>query len=158
MSRNNDRLETIISKTVRIKGDIATDSGLRLDGQIEGKVEVGSILITGKDSLIKGDVHCKEAIIAGRIEGNVFATDAIEMQTGASIFGDIHCKQLIIQKDCFFEGKCQMVERKEELVTVWAEPRKIEKASSFYFYCYYYFEFSLGNAAQSLSTKRCTHL
>jgi cytoskeletal protein CcmA (bactofilin family) len=118
MSRNEERLDTIIGKMVRIKGDITTDSGLRLDGQIEGNVDVGSILITGKGSLIKGDIRCKEAIIGGRIEGNISASNAVEMQTGASIFGDVHCKSLIIQKDCFFEGKCQMVERKEELVTV----------------------------------------
>jgi cytoskeletal protein CcmA (bactofilin family) len=118
MSRNEERLDTIIGKTVRIKGDIITDTGLRLDGQIEGNVDIGSILITGKDSFIKGDIRCKEAIIAGRIEGNIFVANVIEMQTGATIFGDINCKRIIIQKDCFFEGKCQMVERKEELVTV----------------------------------------
>lgn len=118
MSRNEERLDTIIGKTVIIKGDIITDSGFRLDGQIEGNVDAGAIIITGKDSLIRGNIRCKEAIIAGRIEGNIFVSEVIEMQTGATIFGDINCKRIIIQKDCFFEGKCQMTERKEELVTV----------------------------------------
>jgi len=117
MSRDEEKLDTIIGKTVRIKGDIKTDSGLRLDGQIEGNVEVGSILITGKDSFIKGDIRCKDAIVAGRIEGNISVANVLEMQSGATIFGDIQCKSLVIQKDCFFEGKCQMVERKEEFVT-----------------------------------------
>lgn len=118
MSRNEERLDTIIGKAARIKGDIVTDTGLRLDGQIEGNVEVGSILITGKDSFIKGDIRCKDAIVAGRVEGNLYVSNSLEMQSGAAIFGDIQCKQLVIQKDCFFEGKCQMGERKEELVTV----------------------------------------
>ena len=108
MGKNEDRLDTVIGKNARIKGDLITDGGVRLDGQVEGNIEAQSIIITGKDSLIKGDVHCKDAILAGRIEGHVFATDAIEMQTGASVLGDIHSKHLVIQKDCFFEGKCQM--------------------------------------------------
>lgn len=117
MSKNDERLDTIIGKNVRIKGDIITETGLRFDGQIEGNIEVGSILITGKESFIKGDIRCKDAIVAGRIEGNLYVANALEMQSGAAIFGDIQCKRLIIQKDCFFEGKCQMAERKEEFIT-----------------------------------------
>jgi len=118
MSKNEERLDTIIGKTVKIKGDVMTDTGLRLDGQVDGNVDVGAVLITGKDSLIKGNIRCKEAIIAGHIEGSIIVSDVIEMQTGATIKGDINCKRIIIQKDCFFEGKCQMSEQKEELVTV----------------------------------------
>ncbi|MDH5186500.1 MAG: polymer-forming cytoskeletal protein [candidate division WOR-3 bacterium] len=111
MGKNEDRLDTVVGKNARINGEIATESGLRLDGQVDGNVDVQSILITGKDSLVKGNIRCKEAILAGRLEGNIYA-DTIEMQTGASTFGDIHCKHLVIQKDCFFEGKCQMSEQK----------------------------------------------
>ena len=156
MSKNKERLDTIIGKAVRIKGDIITDTGLRLDGQIEGNVEVGSILITGKDSLIKGDIRCKDAIVAGRIEGNIYISNGLEMQSGATIFGDIQCKRLIIQKDCFFEGKCQMVERKEDLVTVWVKPGKIEKSKTsnlrFHYYCH--FKLALGDATKSISAQR----
>ena len=114
MGKNEDRLDTVIGRNSRIKGDINTEGGLRLDGQVEGNIDVQSVLITGKESLVKGEIRCKEAILAGRIEGNIFASGAIEMQTGAALFGDIHCKHLLIQKDCFFEGKCQMAGQEGE--------------------------------------------
>ena len=114
MGKNEDRLDTVIGKNARIKGDINTEGGLRLDGQVEGNIDVQSVLITGKESFVKGEIRCKEAILAGRIEGNIFASGAIEMQTGAALFGDIHCKHLLIQKDCFFEGKCQMAGQEGE--------------------------------------------
>lgn len=103
-----DRLDTFIGRTTNIKGNIATQGSIRIDGKIEGNVQVSEAVITGPESLIKGNVNCKDAIIAGRIEGSVYAQETVELQSGASIMGDINCGNLIIGKNCFFEGKCHM--------------------------------------------------
>lgn len=106
--KNIDRLDTFIGRSTNLKGTLSTASSIRIDGQLEGDVNTSETLITGPESLIKGNVSCKDAVIAGRIEGNIIATENVELQSGANITGDITCGNLVIGKNCFFEGKCHM--------------------------------------------------
>jgi cytoskeletal protein CcmA (bactofilin family) len=103
-----DRLDTFIGVTTSIKGNIGTQGSIRIDGQVEGNVDVSEAVITGPESFVKGNVICRDAVIAGRIEGNINAYENVELQTGAKVNGDITCGNLIIGKNCFFEGKCRM--------------------------------------------------
>ena len=84
-----------------------------MDGQVEGRMDVSEILVTGPKSLLKGDLNCRSAVIAGRIEGDVYAAEGVELQTGAQVFGNISCKGLVIQPDCLFQGNCSMVQASE---------------------------------------------
>jgi cytoskeletal protein CcmA (bactofilin family) len=107
-NRDQGRLDTVIGPETSVKGDFRVAGGVRLDGNVEGRMDVTETLVTGPKSLLKGEVHCRDAVIAGRIEGNVFAAEAVELQTGAQVFGNISCKGLVIQRDCVFHGNCAM--------------------------------------------------
>jgi cytoskeletal protein CcmA (bactofilin family) len=108
-----DRLDTFVGRTTGINGSITTQGSVRVDGQIEGNINVSETIITGNESFIKGIIKSKNAIIAGRVEGNIIVSECIELQPGANVNGDITCGSLIIGKNCFFEGKCHM-ETKEQ--------------------------------------------
>jgi len=110
-----DRLDTFIGVTSNVKGNVNTQGSIRIDGQVEGNIDVSDSIITGPNSLIKGNIFCKDAIISGRIEGNVNALETVELQTGANVSGDITCGNLIIGKNCFFEGKCHMSGKEQKL-------------------------------------------
>ncbi len=103
------KLDTIIGEETVLKGDCRVNGGMRLDGQAEGKIDVADTFLTGPRSFLKGEAHCRNAVIAGRIEGNIFATETVELHTGAQVFGNITCRGLVIQPGCFFEGGCSMV-------------------------------------------------
>jgi len=110
MSKNpsEGKLDTVIGPDTNVKGDFKVSGCLRLDGQVEGKVEVAETLLTGAKSIIKGNVQCRDAVIAGRVEGDIVAAETVELQSGAQVFGDVKCRGLIIQRDCFFQGNCAM--------------------------------------------------
>jgi len=108
--RTEGRLDTVIGPETSVKGDFRVAGGVRLDGQVEGRMDITETMVTGPRSLLKGELHCRDAVIAGRIEGNVFAAETVELQTGAQVFGDISCKGLVIQKDCVYHGNCSMVQ------------------------------------------------
>jgi cytoskeletal protein CcmA (bactofilin family) len=109
-SRDQGKLDTVIGPETSVKGDFRVAGGVRLDGQVEGRMDITETLVTGPRSLLKGEVHCRDAVIAGRIEGNVFAAETVELQTGAQVFGNISSKGLVIQRDCVFQGNCTMVQ------------------------------------------------
>jgi cytoskeletal protein CcmA (bactofilin family) len=102
------RLDTFVGKSTTLKGNIIIQGSIRIDGQIDGDIEVSETLICGNESFIKGNVICKSAVIAGRIEGNINAQTVVELQSGANVLGDITCASLVIDKNCYFDGKCNM--------------------------------------------------
>lgn len=108
VGRNEGKLDTLIGPETIVKGDLRVGGSLRLEGQIEGRVDVAETLQTGSRSLLKGEVHARECIIAGRVEGDIHSSENTELQSGANVRGNIYCKGLVIQRDCIFQGSCSM--------------------------------------------------
>lgn len=104
------RIDTLIARSVRVKGDIEFAGGLHLDGQvaggiradpgtpsslsvsdtgsIEGSVEVTDLVLHGT---VRGDIVAHGRVVLGasaRVEGNVYY-DIIEMTLGAQISGKL---------------------------------------------------------------------
>jgi len=104
------RIDTLIGKASRVKGDLGFAGGLHLDGaiagnvqaepgtpsslsvsesgSIEGNVDVPSVMLNGQ---VKGDIHARERLVLGasaRVEGDVFYS-VIEMTLGAQIMGKL---------------------------------------------------------------------
>ncbi|MGQ9707916.1 MAG: bactofilin family protein [bacterium] len=112
--KTSGRLDTLIGSETALKGDLRVSGGLRLDGKVEGRLDIGDVFLTGPRSFLKGDVFCRCAVVAGRIEGNISASETVELQSGAQVFGNIACRSLVIQPGCFFEGSCAMVKGEKE--------------------------------------------
>jgi cytoskeletal protein CcmA (bactofilin family) len=107
-NQNDGRLDTVIGPQTSVRGDFRVTGGVRLDGQAEGRMDVSETVVTGPKSLLKGELHCRAAVIAGRIEGDIYAEEIVELQTGAQVYGNISSKGLVIQPDCMFQGNCSM--------------------------------------------------
>jgi cytoskeletal protein CcmA (bactofilin family) len=107
-NRSEGKLDTVIGPDTGVKGDFQVTGSLRLDGRVEGKVEVSESVLSGPKSMLDGELHCRDAVIAGRVQGDVHATDTVELQTGSHVVGNIRCSGIIIQRDSFFQGNCTM--------------------------------------------------
>jgi len=108
-NRNDGRLDTVIGPETNVRGDFRVTGGVRLDGQVEGRMDISETIVTGPKSLLKGELHCRSAVVAGRVEGDIFADEGVELQRGAQVYGNVCCKGLVIQPDCMFQGSCTMV-------------------------------------------------
>lgn len=107
-NQNDDRLDTVIGPQTSVNGDFHVTGGVRLDGQVEGKMDISETIVAGPKSLLKGELRCRTAVLAGRIEGDIHAEGVVELQTGAEVYGNVHSKGLVIQPDCLFQGNCSM--------------------------------------------------
>jgi cytoskeletal protein CcmA (bactofilin family) len=103
------RIDTLIGKAARVRGDVEFQGGLHLDGHIagsvsaadadatlsvsetgsiEGPVQVPNVLLEGS---VKGDIRARERVVLGataKVEGNVYY-GIIEMSLGAQIMGKL---------------------------------------------------------------------
>ncbi len=90
------------------KGDLKTDSDIKLDGRMNGTLVTKGKLVLGETGFITGDVHCKSAVISGRIEGKVFVDELIMLQSSSKIDGDMVVSKIAIEPGAVFNGNCKM--------------------------------------------------
>lgn len=110
--RNNTSITSVICKGGVCNGSLKIDGGLRIDGTVEGEVQVSGLLTVGKNGVIKGNVMAEQVVVGGKIEGTVRAEKQLELHSGSRIEGDIYTRSLIVEENVFFEGMCKMT-RKE---------------------------------------------
>jgi cytoskeletal protein CcmA (bactofilin family) len=91
-----------------IKGDLASEGDLRIDGRIEGNVTSKSKIAMGASSEIKGNVKARSADISGRIDGDIEINETLFLRSSAKVYGNITTAKLVIESGAEFNGSCTM--------------------------------------------------
>lgn len=110
---NNNRTETtnknrsahnsLVAGTV-IKGNLRSETDIRIDGTLEGNLESTAKVIIGPSALITGDISCQSIVIQGKIEGNILAQSYLHIQETGKVEGNITTHKLIIEDGAVFNG------------------------------------------------------
>jgi cytoskeletal protein CcmA (bactofilin family) len=100
------RVTAWIGQGVVIEGRITSAQDLRIDGKVEGTIEVGSHgLILGASASVKANLVARSILISGAVIGNVTATDRVDLQPTGSVVGDINAPRLVIVDGAVVKGK-----------------------------------------------------
>ncbi len=110
MKNQKLNITTLIGKGAVMEGDFAAPGCVRIDGRINGNVNVEGTVVVGTCGEIKGNVKCAGLIVGGDIEGNIIAPERAELASTARVIGDIHTGNIIIDENAIFQGKCVMSE------------------------------------------------
>ncbi len=100
--------ESIVGPSVKIDGDLKSQSNLRIDGTVTGKVKTSQNLYVGDSANISADVEAENAVISGIVQGNVKVSGALMLGKNGRLIGDITCGTLEVEQGAFFSGKCSM--------------------------------------------------
>ncbi|PZF72960.1 bactofilin family protein [Taibaiella soli] len=99
---------TTISTGTVIKGDITSETNVRIDGKIIGNVQTKAKVVIGPEGEIEGDVTAHEADIVGKVTGNLFIKELLQLKDNCLINGNINSGKLQIEPAAVFNGNCQM--------------------------------------------------
>lgn len=100
-------IESTIGPNTHIKGDIQGDGGLRIDGIVEGTIEITGNLVVTESAKVRADVKASNISVAGAVQGNISATRVEILDTGR-IWGDLTVKSLLINEGAYFRGQTFM--------------------------------------------------
>jgi len=106
--QRNDNIKTFIAEGVEFKGQINSKGSLRVDGTLEGVIDVQGDLIIGPTGLLKGEVRAGNIILAGKLEGNPTASGKVEITSTGQLNGDVKCSVIIIEEGGLLEGTTKM--------------------------------------------------
>jgi|EP01029_Cantina_marsupialis_P000107 cytoskeletal protein CcmA (bactofilin family) len=114
MSRNNEVQPTavnLICDGTSIKGDVKASRDIRIDGYLNGKMDVNGKVVVGNTGKIEGDVKCKTIDVSGRVEGNIMASEMVNLKNTAVILGNIATDKISVEPGAKFTGTCKMGEQ-----------------------------------------------
>ena len=95
-----------IGQGVVVEGRITSTQDLRIDGNVEGTIEVGDHgLILGAQAEVKANLVARSIVISGTVIGNVTATDRLDLQPTGSVEGDIRSPRLVMADGATINGK-----------------------------------------------------
>ncbi|MBR2958802.1 MAG: polymer-forming cytoskeletal protein [Bacteroidales bacterium] len=100
----------IITDGTNIKGDITASGDFRLDGTLEGNIQLNGKLVVGDSGVVNGNVLCQNANIIGTVNGNLSVKELLSLHTSARVHGDILINKLSIEPGAVFSGKCRMID------------------------------------------------
>ncbi len=97
-----------IGKGTIINGEVLTESSLRVDGKVKGKIICKNTLTIGETGQIEGEVEASNAIVGGKVNGKLFIKQKLVLEAKSSLIGELKASKLIIDEGAIFQGNSDM--------------------------------------------------
>ena len=94
---------SIIGEDLTIRGNVTCKGEIQVDGEIEGDIRCGSLLL-GDKSQVRGGVVAEDVVVRGHLVGSITAL-RITLQGQCHVEGDILYQTLAMEQGAHFEGK-----------------------------------------------------
>jgi cytoskeletal protein CcmA (bactofilin family) len=116
---------TLISSGTTIKGDISSNSDLRIDGTIIGNINSNAKIVIGSSGVVEGDINGNHADIVGKTSGTIKVKELLQLRGECVVNGNIYAGKLQVEPTATFNGQCHMganvVDMQEKEAAVFAK-------------------------------------
>lgn len=116
---------SVISKALRITGQLESTEDIRIDGEVDGDIHGVSVTV-GAGAKVKGSVYGQTVELAGTIEGKIEAKKVVLTST-AHMAGDVIHQDIRIESGAYIDGHCRPGTNKIDKP---AEVKKVPAAAS----------------------------
>ncbi|RMZ59964.1 polymer-forming cytoskeletal protein [Chryseobacterium nematophagum] len=111
---NNEVITSIIGEDMIIKGDINSNTSIRIDGTIVGNVNAEKLIVLGEKANVTGNLKSKSIIIFGKLQGNI-NTNEMQLKMTGTVNGDISVKTIEIEMGGKYNGNLMMHDEQKEI-------------------------------------------
>jgi cytoskeletal protein CcmA (bactofilin family) len=101
---------SIVGAGMVVRGDLETDSVVKIEGKVEGNVRASTQVLVAKGGAVHGDIETAEVVVGGVVNGAIRARGRVEVQAGASIEGDITTLRISVAEGGTLNGRVKMGE------------------------------------------------
>ena len=107
-NRSAEKMETVIGPGVSFKGTLKAQSGVRVDGLMEGEIETSGNVIVGEKGQVLASIAAQNIYVAGYVKGNVAARGRLEISGKGKLWGDMSAAILAVEEGGVFRGSSTM--------------------------------------------------
>lgn len=105
---STEKILTVVGKDTIITGTLQGAGPVRIDGRVQGEVDVDGEVIIGEGAIIEAVVKGKNVQVAGHLTGNVVARGRLEILVTGLVVGDVDVQSLKVADGAVFRGSCIM--------------------------------------------------
>lgn len=98
-----------IGPSISIKGDLAGDEDLVIEGQIEGEIKFTNHSVTvGRQGRVQADVYGQSICIEGQVFGNLWGQDEVIIRQTGKVEGNLTAPRVTLEDGSSFRGAIDM--------------------------------------------------
>jgi len=124
-----DNFDTLIGKKATFEGTIKIQEPIRVDGVFNGEIMSESDIVIGEGAEIKGNIQCKNILLAGKVDGNIEATGQLHITGTGALYGDASIYSFIVDEKGILDGGCHMKKSEESKQPPSEDPSSTDKNS-----------------------------
>ncbi len=101
--------QAVISRKVKILGDISGQEDLLIYGTVEGNIEFReNNVIIGQGGKAHADISAKTILVEGEVKGELRGGEQVTIKPSGDVIGDIKAPRVILNDGCKFRGMIDM--------------------------------------------------
>jgi len=102
-------IESLVSASTRIQGDVQFTGGLHLEGSVAGSVRAplntASRLVVSEIAVIEGSVEAQVVELHGTVRGDIIASGRVALGPRARVEGNLHYGSIEMAAGAHIKGK-----------------------------------------------------
>ena len=103
----NLAIDTVIADGITLKGDIMGEGAIRIDGKVEGNVELNKGVILGEKAEVVGSIKSSEVVIYGKLIGDLTCKE-LHIKSSGRIDGNILVNSFSVEMGGKYNGSLKM--------------------------------------------------
>ena len=109
MTKSRSREPATIGPSISIRGDLAGDEDLIIQGRVEGTVSLQQNNLTiGKEGRVKANVFGRIIKVEGQVEGDLNGAEQVIVQESGNVRGNIIAPRVALEDGSRFKGSIDM--------------------------------------------------
>jgi len=109
----DQRITSVLSHGILCKGEISGIGDVRIEGSVEGQINIAGTLIIGKSGRVSCEnIQAKTVIVAGAVRGNITA-NTVEIRATGRVWGDIKTEVFTTEEGAFLRGQVRYEDQLE---------------------------------------------
>ncbi len=98
-----------IGPSIQIRGDLAGDEDLVVQGRVEGTITLKQNLVTiGQEGQVNATVNARVVVVEGRVEGDLNGEEQVMLKSSANVRGNIAAPRITVEDGAHFKGSIDM--------------------------------------------------
>ena len=107
--KTDSMIDTLVSGSTRIQGDVQFSGGLHLDGAVAGNVraaaDCASRLVVSESAVIEGSVEAQVVELHGTVRGDIQASGRVMLGPRARVEGNLQYGEIEMASGAHIKGK-----------------------------------------------------
>jgi cytoskeletal protein CcmA (bactofilin family) len=99
----------VIGPRIAVRGSIAGDEDLVIEGRVEGSVSLTGHLVVAEPGTVEANLEATSVEVHGEVVGDIVASRSVEIERTARVHGNIRAPRVIIRDGAQFRGRVEMV-------------------------------------------------